>query len=74
MLCMKPLPWYIFKRGLQLCTLLLLLSFIALLRWGGDLYNAHFYYDLALSLNETAQAVLLLTVLISVVAEDMITD
>lgn len=72
MLCMQSLPWYIFRSGLRLCTLLLILCFISLLIWGGDMYNAMYYYKLAVSLNETAQSVLLIAVLFSVIAEDIV--
>ncbi|MDO4983732.1 MAG: hypothetical protein Q4E35_09300 [Eubacteriales bacterium] len=72
MLCMQPAAWYIFRGGLQLCAVLLLLCFVSLLKWGGDMYNAAYYYKLAVSFNETAQAVLLIAVLFSVIAEDIV--
>ena len=71
MLLMGELPWYIFRHGLQLCAVLLILCFAVLVEWGGDMYNAYSYYRLAVSLNETAQAVLLISVLFSALAEDI---
>ena len=70
MLSMCPLAWYIFIRSLQLCCLLLICSFALLLEWGGSMYENYALYRLAVALNETGQALLLISVLLSVVIED----
>ncbi len=70
MLVMCPEAWYIFKRGLQLCALLLFCAFMLLLEWNGCSFERHALYFTAMSLNETAQAILLIVVLFSVFIED----
>ncbi len=71
MLAMCPEAWYIFKRGLQLCALLLFCAFMLLVEWDGCSFDRHALYFTAMSLNETAQAILLIVVLFSVFIEDV---
>lgn len=70
MLGMCPEAWYIFRRGLQLCAALLFGAFMLLLEWNGSSFDRHALYFTAMSLNETAQAILLIVVLFSVLIED----
>lgn len=71
MLKMCPEAWYIFIRALQLCVFLLLCAFILLLEWNGSMVESYKLYMTANSLNETAQAILLIAVLGSVLIEDV---
>ncbi len=71
MLRMRPLAWYIFIRSLQLSCALLFGAILLLLRWDGDMQRYYTLYMTALALNETAQSVLLLGVLLPVVVEDL---
>ena len=71
MLGMCPEAWYIFRRGLQLCAVLLLCAFALLLEWSGSDFDRHALYFTAMSLNETVQAILLSIVLFSVLIEDV---
>lgn len=73
MLKMCPEAWYIFIRGVQLCAVLLLCAFTLLVEWDGCMTSRHELYRLACALNETAQAVLMLVVLFSVLIEDVST-
>ena len=70
MLQMCPMAWYIFKRGMQLCVVLLFAALVVLYERGAaaDTYRLTM---LASALNETAQAVLLICVLASVIIEDV---
>ncbi len=70
MLAMCPQAWYIFIRGIQLCCALLLLAFVLLLEWGGSMCGGYELYMTALSLMETGQALLLITVIFSACIED----
>ncbi|MGI5976501.1 MAG: hypothetical protein ACOX68_02230 [Candidatus Limivicinus sp.] len=71
MLSMCPGAWYIFIRTVQLCTFLLFLAFILLLEWDGSMMENYSLYMTAKALNETAQALLLISVLGSVLLEDI---
>lgn len=70
MLCMCPDAWYIFLRTVQLCVVLLLFAFVLLVEWGGSMSEGYTLYMTAKALNETAQALLLIAVLFSVLIED----
>lgn len=70
MLCMCPDAWYIFLRTMQLCVVLLLFAFVLLVEWGGSMSEGYTLYMTAKALNETAQALLLIAVLFSVLIED----
>lgn len=70
MLSMSSDAWYIFMRGVQLCVFLLLCAVALLTEWNGSLVDRYELYYIARSLNETAQSVLLLAVLFSVLIED----
>ena len=71
MLAMKPGPWYLFIRSIQLCCVLLLCAAALLAECRGDLLGRYGLYALAQSLNETAQGILLIAVLASVCMEDL---
>lgn len=71
MLCMKPDPWYIFLRSIQLCCVLLLCAFALLVEYNGDMLGKYPLYSTAQSLNETAQGILLVAVLLSVCMEEL---
>ena len=70
MLSMSPEAWYIWIRTIQLCVFLLLCSFVLLLEWSGSLLDYKLYLT-ALALNETAQALLLIALLASVIMEEL---
>lgn len=70
MLCMCPEAWYIFIRSVQLCVFLLLCAVVLLIGRQSGAENGHFLYMTANSLNETAQALLLIGVLGSALIED----
>lgn len=70
MLGMCPEAWYIFRRGLQLCAVLLFCAFMLLLEWNGSSFERHALYFTAMSLNETVQAILLIVVLFSALIDD----
>ncbi len=70
MLAMKPQPWYIFIRSIQFCCALLLCALALLLECNGDLLGKYPLYMTAQALNETAQGVLLVAILLSVCLED----
>ena len=67
---MKPAAWRIFLGGLQLSCLLLIFSVVLLIICGGDLYRHLGQYRAALTLNEWAQSVLLVSNLLSAIVED----
>ena len=71
MLCMCPAAWYIFIRGIQLCCVLLFGAVMLLIAWDGDLLGRYPFFRTAEALNETAQAVLLLVVILPVCVEDL---
>ena len=71
MLAMCPLSWYIFIRCIQLCCVLLLGAVLLLIAWDGDMVGGYKLYMTALTLNETAQAVLLVAILLPVILEDL---
>ena len=71
MLSMCPLAWYIFRRGIQLCVILLFAALVVLVERNGGGADAHQLSMLSAALNETAQAVLLVCVLASVIIEDV---
>ena len=71
MLDMCPLAWYIFIRSIQLSCVLLLGAVLLLLAWDGDMLRHYTLYMTALALNETAQAVLLIGMLLPVIIEDV---
>lgn len=73
MLKMCPEAWYIFIRGVQLCAALLICALALLMEWDSCMTARHDLYHLACALNETAQAVLMLAVLFSVLIEDVST-
>lgn len=70
MLMMCPEAWYIFIRPLQLSCFMHFCAFILLLQWNGSMSENYILYMTAVSLQETAQAVLLVSVLLSVFIED----
>ena len=69
MLCMHSEAWYIFIRSLILCCLLNLCAAALLKEWGGSMSSGYDMYMTAVSLTETAQAVLLIGTLGSVIIE-----
>ena len=71
MLSMKPDPWYIFIRSLQLCCVLLLCAFALLVEFNGDMLGKYPLYISAQSLNATAQGILLVAVILSVCMEEL---
>ena len=71
MLDMRPLSWYIFIRSIQLSCVLLLGAVLLLIAWCGDMLGHYTLYMTALALNETAQAVLLIGLLLPVIVEDL---
>ena len=71
MLAMCPLAWYIFIRSMQLVCVLLLGAIFLLIAWDGNMLERYALYRNALALNETAQAVLLIAMLLSVIVEDL---
>ena len=71
MLSMKPEPWYVFIRSLQLCCMLLLCAFALLVEYNGDMLGRYPLYITAQSLNETAQGILLVAVILSVCMEEL---
>ena len=71
MLAMCPEAWYIFIRSLQLSCVLLFGAFLLLLKWNGDMLRNQSFYMTAQALNESAQGVLLVSLLFSVLIEDL---
>ena len=71
MLAMKSDPWYLFLRSLQLCCVLLLCAFALLLEYNGDQLGKYPLYMTAQSLNETAQGILLIAIILSVCMEEL---
>ena len=71
MLSMKPDAWYVFIRSIQLCCLLLLCAFALLVECNGDLLGRYPLYISAQSLNETAQGILLVALILSVCIEEL---
>ena len=72
MLSMKSDAWYIFIRSIQLCCLLLLCAFALLLEYNGDTLGKYPLYMTAQSLNESAQGILLIAIILSVCMEEML--
>lgn len=70
MLRMCPAAWYIFRRGIQLCFILLF-GCVVVLANGEAFPDLHCAYKLCSAMNETAQSVLLISVLFSVLIEDV---
>ena len=68
---MCPMAWYIFRRGMQLCVILLFAAFVVQCEKAGGTADPYSLRMLSASLNETAQAVLLISVLASVIIEDL---
>lgn len=71
MLDMKPDAWYIFLRSLQLSCVLLLCAFALLLEYNGDMLGKYPLYMTAQSLNESAQGILLVALILSVCMEEL---
>ncbi len=71
MLGMCPDAWYIFIRSIQLCCALLLGAVLLLLVWDGSMMQHYSLYRTAIGLNETAQAILLIGILLPVILEDL---
>ena len=71
MLAMKSDPWYLFLRSLQLCCVLLLCAFALLLDYNGDQLGKYPLYMTAQSLNESAQGILLVAIILSVCMEEL---
>ena len=69
MLGMCPEAWGLFMRSLQLCCALLLGALLLLIAWDGQMFARGALYHTAVALNETAQAILLLGVLLPVLIE-----
>ena len=73
MLHMCPVAWYIFMLGIKVCVILLIGCVVVLAN--AELYpDYHSALLLSSALNETAQAVLLISVLFSVIIEDYSTS
>ena len=70
MLSMCPEAWYIFIRSVQLVVFLLLCAVVLLIGRQNSPEGWHSLYMTANALNETAQALLLIGVLGSVLIED----
>ena len=70
MLSMKPDAWYVFIRSIQLCCLLLLCAFALLVEYNGDMLGRYSLYISAQSLNETAQGILLVALILSICIEE----
>ena len=68
---MKPAAWRIFLGGLQLSCLLLIIAVFLLILCGGDLYRHLAPFQSAMTLNELAQSVLLVSNLLSAIVEDL---
>ena len=71
MLGMCALSWSIFIRSIQLSCILLLGAVLLLIAWNGDMLGHYTLYMTALALNETAQAILLIGLLLPVIVEDL---
>ena len=71
MLATKNDPWYLFLRSLQLCCVLLLCAFALLLEYNGDQIGKYPLYMTAQSLNESAQGILLVAIILSVCMEEL---
>ena len=71
MLDMKPDAWYIVLRSLQLSCVLLLCAFALLLEYNGDMLGKYPLYMTAQSLNESAQGILLVALILSVCMEEL---
>lgn len=71
MLAMKDGPWILFLRSLQLCCVLLLCAFALLLEYNGDQLGKYPLYMTAQSLNESAQGILLVAIILSVCMEEL---
>lgn len=71
MLAMKDGPWILFLRSLQLCCVLLLCAFALLLEYNGDQLGKYPLYMTAQSLNESAQGILLVAIILSVCLEEL---
>ena len=69
MLAMCPAAWYIFLRSLQLSCLLLFCA-VVLLMHGESVGYEHDLFLTAMSLQESAQSLLLVAVLLSAIVED----
>ena len=69
MLNMCPEAWKLFIRSLQLCCVLLLGAVLLLIGWDGQMLEHGTLYHTAVALNETAQAILLLGILLPVLVE-----
>ena len=73
MLAMSPPAWSVLMRGLKLCVILLFGCVVVLSN--AELYpDLHCAVKLSAALNETAQSVLLISVLFSVLTEDILTS
>ena len=70
MLSMCPEAWYIFIRCLQLGCLLHFCSYMLLMQWNGSMYDNYHLYMTAISMQETALGILLISVFLSVFIED----
>lgn len=70
MLAMSQAAWYIFIGSIRICCLLLFAAFVLLLAWDGNMTENYALYMSAASLQETAQAVLLIAMIVSVCVED----
>ena len=70
MLGMCPEAWYIFRRALQLTVFLLICAVFLLIQRQNCIKGGYELYVTANALNETAQALLLIGVLGSVIIED----
>lgn len=70
MLSMCPKAWYIFIKSLQLAGLMHFCSFMLLLKWNGSMADNFELYKTAISMQECAQSILLIAVLLSVFIED----
>ena len=70
MLTMCPQAWYIFIRTLQLCVFLLFCAFVLLVERQNNPGNGYTLYMTAISLNETVQALLLISILSSAIIDD----
>ena len=67
---MCPQAWRIFIRSIQLSCALLFGAILLLIAWNGDSRNAYSLYQTALTLNECAQAALLVAVIVPPCVEE----
>lgn len=70
MLSMCPNAWYIFIKSLQAAGLMHFCSFMMLLQWNGSMMKNYELYMTAIALQESAQALLIVAIIMSAFIED----